>query len=124
MDLGYLPACLLTSKQASMAAFQHQNPLKRNNCQPYSALEGAPALGQEQLPLRRPSGRFYTWTRTVTHATPFRAPHVAAYRQGLFYKEPSDPHSLSDSSASTFAGFVRSDLFAKFRQPRLRPSAR
>lgn len=45
---------------------------------------------------------------------PSRAPPAAAYRQGLFYKDPSTPHPLSESSASTFAGLVRFDLFAKF----------
>ena len=51
MHLVYFLACLPTG---SMAALQHPNSLKRNNCQPYAALKGDSTLGQEQLPLRRP----------------------------------------------------------------------
>ena len=140
MDLVYLLACLLISKQASVAALQYQNSLKRNNCQPYAALKGDSTLGQEQLPLRRPSGRFYTWTRTATLMPPLRAVHLdensypyAALKGttcgcispgARSIRTPQTSHPLSEFSASTFAGFVQFDLFAYFRQPRLRPSAR
>ena len=82
MDLVDVLACLLISKQASMGALQHQTSLKRDNRQPYVALEDDSTLGQEHLPLCRPSGRFFTWTRSATLVPPLRAPPAAAYRQG------------------------------------------
>ncbi len=56
MDLGSFLAFLLTAKQASMAALQHQHLLKRSNYQAYAGLKGDSTLGQKQLPLSRPEG--------------------------------------------------------------------
>ena len=71
-------------------------------------LKGGSPLRQNQLPLSRPEGHHLRLH--IDRACSIRIPH--------------NPHPLSESSASTFAGSVRFDLFANFRQPRLRPSAR